>query len=111
AAEALARAITGRPDLVIMDIHLQGGTDGITAANRLRNELGLPVIFLTAHSDTGTLDRAKESNPYGYLIKPFNDRELRASIETALYRHRSDTQLRHMERWLRTTLHSIGDAV
>ncbi len=111
AADALAQVASEQPDLVMMDIHLAGGDDGIQVAARLREEVDLPVIFLTAHSDPATLDRAKRTSPYGYLVKPFEDQELRASIETAIYRHKSDSQLRRMERWLRTTLHSIGDGV
>ena len=111
AADARAYADRERPDLVMMDIHLAGGDDGISTAAHLREVFDLPVIFLTAHSDQATLDRAKHTSPYGYLVKPFEDQELRASIETAIYRHKSDAQLRRMERWLRTTLHSIGDGV
>ncbi|MCC5024010.1 MAG: PAS domain S-box protein [Candidatus Synoicihabitans palmerolidicus] len=92
-------------------LHLAGDRDGIAAATIIRDELDLPVIFLTAHSDQATLDRAKRTSPYGYLVKSFDDQELRATIETAVYRHQSNTQLRRMERWLRTTLHSIGDGV
>ena len=111
AADAFDRASELKPDLIMMDIHLRGSDDGISAAARVRDELNIPVVFLTAHSDAATLNRAKQTSPYGYLVKPFNDQELRATIETALYRHQADAQLRHMERWLRTTLYSIGDAV
>lgn len=111
AEDAFRIATKTLPDIIMMDIHLRGKTDGIAAAARIREELGLPVVFLTAHSDPATLDRAKLSTPYGYLIKPFEEKELRTTIEIALYRHQADTQLLQMERWLRTTLHSIGDAV
>ena len=70
-----------------------------------------PVIYLTAHSDEATLERAKLSQPYGYILKPFEERELSTTIEMALYKHRSDQQLREQREWLRVTLTSIGDAV
>ncbi|WP_221031684.1 ATP-binding response regulator [Actomonas aquatica] len=100
-----------KPDLIMMDIHLAGSEDGISTAASIRQLHDIPIIFLTAHSDQATLDRAKRTSPYGYLVKPFEDQELRAAIETATYRHDADSQLRKMERWLRTTLHSIGDGV
>ena len=85
--DALLQAAARRPDLVLMDIKLAGAMDGITAANRLRLEQDIPVIFLTSHADDATLDRARESQPFGYLIKPFAERELRAAIETSIFRH------------------------
>ncbi len=111
AAAALAVVQAQQPDLTMMDIHLAGEDDGISVAAQIREQFDIPIIFLTAHSDHATLDRAKQTSPYGYLVKPFEEQELRAAIETAIYRHQSDAQLRNMERWLRTTLHSIGDGV
>jgi len=75
-----------RPDLVLMDIVLQGETDGIAAAKKI-SSLDIPVIFLTAYSDKDTLQRAKSTSPYGYIIKPYPDKELRLTIETALQKH------------------------
>ncbi|MCF3651702.1 response regulator [Synoicihabitans lomoniglobus] len=111
AADALDRALQLRPDLIMMDIHLRGNDDGVTAAQTIREQLDVPIVFLTAHSDRATLDRAKATSPYGYLIKPFQDQELRATVEMATYRHKADAQLGRMERWLRTTLQSISDGV
>ncbi len=109
--EALEKSERIRPDLVLMDIMLHGGIDGIAAAEEIRSRLDIPVIYLTAYSDDDTLQRAKISEPYGYIVKPFNERELYVTIDIALYKHKMETQLRESERWLATTLKSIGDAV
>lgn len=96
--DALCQAAARRPDLVLMDIKLAGEMDGITAAARLREEQGIPVIFLTSHADDATLQRARESQPFGYLIKPFAERELRAAIEMGIFRHHVECQLRQLEK-------------
>lgn len=111
AESALANIDVIRPDLVLMDIHLSGTMDGIAAAEEIRRRQRLPVVFLTAHSDEATLSRARITEPYGYVLKPFEERELQIVIDIALYRHRSEMQLKKMERWLSTTLKSIGDGV
>ncbi|HVP29733.1 MAG TPA: response regulator, partial [Myxococcota bacterium] len=111
ADEAIAAARELRPDLVLMDIRLHPPGDGIDAALEIRRRLGIPVVFLTAHSDEATLARAKTAEPYGYLLKPFEDRELRTTIELALHKHRLDARLAEQQRWFSTTLESLGDAV
>lgn len=98
-------------DLVLMDIHLREGMDGVDVADRLRKTTHVPVVFVTAHADEATLRRAGQAEPFGYVLKPFDERELRATIEMALYRHRAENRLRKVERWLATTLRSIGDGV
>ncbi|MGE3313449.1 MAG: sigma-54-dependent transcriptional regulator [Limisphaerales bacterium] len=85
--EAIRRALESRPDLVLMDIRLRGPMDGIEAATRIHDEVGSPVVFLTAFADDPTLQRAKAAAPFGYLTKPLHDRALRAAIEMALHRH------------------------
>jgi two-component system cell cycle sensor histidine kinase/response regulator CckA len=110
-AEALQQARTLTPELVLMDIRLQGPMDGIEAATEIRRQYNTPVVYLTAHSDEPTLGRAKLTEPVGYLLKPVEDRELQIAIEMALYKHQMDSKLRQMERWLATTLASIGDGV
>jgi PAS domain S-box-containing protein len=110
ADEAIRAASEDRPALALLDIRIQGGKDGIEAANRLR-EMGVPVVFLTSYSDDATLRRAKTVEPFGYLLKPFNERELRATIEVALYKHAIEERLAERERWFLTTLQSIGDGV
>ncbi len=109
--EAVARVQRLCPQLVLMDIQLAGPMDGIEAAEAIRRRHDLPVIYLTAHSDAATLARAKLTGPFGYILKPFEERELATQIELALYKHQTDRQLREQREWLRVTLTSIGDAV
>ena len=94
AEEALVLAREQQPDLVLMDIRLRGAMDGVEAAERMRRECDLAVIFLTAHSDRTTLNRAKQAEPFGYIIKPFETRDLEIHIEIALYKHQSERKLR-----------------
>jgi CheY-like chemotaxis protein len=75
------------PDLVLMDIMLKGEIDGIHAAGEIRRRFNIPVVYLTAYSDEETLQRAKLTEPYGYILKPFEEDDLRTTIEIALYRH------------------------
>lgn len=88
------------PDLVLMDIRLQGSIDGISAAERIRRQTDVPVVFLTAHSDRQTVARAKLTEPFGYLLKPFEEKALRTTIETALYRYRVESERRQVQRAL-----------
>jgi CheY-like chemotaxis protein len=85
--EAVALSGNLDPRLVLMDIRLEGSGSGIEAADEIRIRYKIPVIFLTAYADEGTIERAKVTRPYGYIMKPFKDQELRAAIEIALYRH------------------------
>jgi PAS domain S-box-containing protein len=109
--DAVEKAEKLHPDLVMMDIMLKGTMDGIAAAEKIRTQFNIPVVFLTAYSDENTLARAKISEPFGYLLKPFEERELHTTIEMALYKHKMDKKLKESEQWLATTLKSIGDAV
>ena len=92
--EAVALACRLLPEVVLMDIRLKGSMDGIEAAEAIRRRADVPVIYLTAHSDSATLNRAKLSEPFGYILKPFEERELATTIEMALYKHQSERQLR-----------------
>jgi signal transduction histidine kinase len=92
--EALKSAQQNRPDVVLMDIRLNGAPDGIAAARELRANFNLPVIYLTGHSDNATLSQARTTEPFGYILKPFENRELVAAIETAVYKHKAETRLR-----------------
>lgn len=92
AEEALASIRSQPPDLVLLDIRLKGPIDGIQAANIIREEWSIPFIYLTAHADDLTLSRAKTSDPLGYLLKPFEFRELKTVIELAFYKHEKDRQ-------------------
>ena len=109
--EAVDKAIEFGPDLVLMDIMLKGDMDGIEAAAEIRSRLNIPIIYLTAYSDRETLKKAKITEPFGYIIKPFEERALHTTIEMALYKSDMDKKLRENKKWLRTTLTSIGDAV
>ena len=99
------------PDLVLMDIHIQGEIDGVETALRIRDNHGTPVVYLTSHSDDSTVQRAKGTGAYGYVLKPFTDRDLRTAIEVALQKREIEQRLSERERWFATTLKSIGDAV
>jgi PAS domain S-box-containing protein len=109
--EAIENVADNRPDLVLMDIVLKGEMDGIEAAQKIRDAYDVPVVYLTAYSDERTLKRAKITEPFGYIIKPFEDRELHSAVEVALYKHQMESKLKESEKWLSTTLESIGDAV
>lgn len=110
-AEALEAARIQQPDLVLMDIGLQGGMDGIETATRVQREHHRPVVFLTGHADEQTTLRAREAEPYGYLLKPFHESELRSVVELAVSRHRADQQLRASEERFVSTLRSMADGV
>lgn len=111
ANEAVEKAAETHPDLVLMDIRLKGGTDGITAAEQIRARFDIPIVYVTAYADEKTLRRAKITEPYGYILKPFGRREIHSNIEMALHKHNIEKKLRQSERWLAATLESIGDAV
>ena len=109
--QACALAIETQADLVLMDIRLEGTIDGIEAAQRIRQTCQIPVVFLTAYADDETLKRAKLTEPFGYLLKPFEDSQLRTVVEMGLYKHAAEHKLRDSERKYAATLASIGDAV
>ena len=98
--DALSKAAQYRPDLVLMDVHIKGATDGIATAHRLRQEMNIPVIYLTAYADDDTVARAKETEPFGYLLEPFNERELKSMLEIALYKHEAEARLRYNDRMI-----------
>jgi two-component system, response regulator PdtaR len=99
------------PDLVLMDIHLAGTLDGVDTAEQIRALYHIPVIFLTAHADESTLERAKITEPYGYVLKPYDERELHSAIEMALYKHRMEEDAKENERTIRVLANAIPDAV
>lgn len=109
--DAVSLALQTRPDLVLMDIRLEGTVDGVEAANQIRRQCQSPVVFLTAYSDDETVRRASHAEPFGFLLKPFEDSQLRTVIEMALYKYAAERKLRESERRYATTLSSIGDAV
>ncbi len=110
-ADAVRKAETERPDLALVDVVLQGGMDGIEAAHIIHSRFNIPIVYLTAYADEKMLERAKITEPFGYLIKPFRDRELHSTIDMALFRHEMGVKLRENQRWLSVMLNSIADAL
>jgi PAS domain S-box-containing protein len=109
--EAIELALRLEPHLILMDVRLAGAMDGIQAAQTIRQQRDIPIVYLTAHSDSETLWRAARSAASGYLVKPFKSPELRCVIEIALHKHAVDVRMRENEQWLSTTLQSITEAV
>jgi len=109
--EALKQTEKDQPDLVLMDIVLQGKTTGIDTAEEIRLRFDVPVVYLTAYSDEATLEKAKVTEPFGYLLKPFSDSELHSIIEMALYKHRTEKTLRENEKKYKTLFESSLDGV
>ena len=109
--EALSALRRFRPDVVLMDIQLEHGMDGIETASRLQTEHRVPIIFLTAYSDEATLARARAAQPYGYLLKPFHQSELRSVVELAYARHLTLVTLQTREDRFVSTLRSIAEGV
>ncbi len=109
--EGLALVETQKPDLVLMDIMLNGPMDGIEAARAVRSKFHIPVIYITALTDRETIQRAKITEPFGYLTKPIEDRELFTVIEMALYKHSIESRLRQSEEKFHSTVLSISDGL
>jgi PAS domain S-box-containing protein len=99
---ALEKIQEKKPDLILMDIHIAGPIDGIDTAGRVHTQLNIPVVFLTAHADAQILTRAKTAEPYGYILKPFDERGLQSTIEMALYKFRADERVKDNEALIRS---------
>ncbi len=111
AEDAVRIASTEKPDLIIMDIILKGDKDGIAAAGEIKKIHSAPVIYLTAHSDTVTLQKAKETAPQGYILKPLSRSELHLTVELALYKHEMEMKLKNSEERYRTLFEQAGENV
>jgi PAS domain S-box-containing protein len=109
--EALRKAAGTSIDLVLMDVRLKGEMDGIQTAAKLRLRYDTTIVYLSAYADNDTLRRASVTEPFGYVLKPFEERELHATIEMALYRAEVERRFKETETWHGTTLRSIGEAV
>ncbi|MBD2647228.1 hybrid sensor histidine kinase/response regulator [Nostoc foliaceum] len=109
--EAINKAVEICPDIVLMDIKLKGSMDGIEAAQEIYKRLDIPVIYLTAYADEKTLERAKITEPFGYILKHFKEKELQINIEITLTKHGLERQLKVNQKWLDALLRSIGDGV
>jgi PAS domain S-box-containing protein len=109
--EAISEAIKSSPDLVLMDIVLNGELDGIEAARQINDTHSVPIIYITSSSDSETLKRALTTNPSGYIVKPVDKKELKSAIDLAILRHDMEDRLKESELRFFTILNSIGDAV
>ena len=109
--DAVAMALELAPDLILMDIILAGEMNGIQAARRIRERIDRPVIYLTANADSTTVEQARDTQPYGYLNKPVNERDLMSNIDTALHKHRMERRLRESEEKYRSLVESLNDIV
>jgi two-component system cell cycle sensor histidine kinase/response regulator CckA len=108
---AVAAALRKKPDLILMDIRLHGEVDGIAAAERIQEKMDIPIIYLTAYADEPTLERAKKTRPYGYIPKPFQEIELKTTIEMALYKHGFEMQLKESEAKFRSLFENSQDVI
>ena len=97
AEEAVKKAVTLKPDVILMDIVLKGEKNGIDASHEIKAQMNIPIIFLTAYTDIGLIDKAKSTEPYAYLVKPFQERQLLASIEMAMHKCQIETKLKESE--------------
>ena len=109
--DALAQARELHPDVVLMDPVLKGKMDGIEAAQQITERFDIPVIFLTAGADAATVRRATETASYGFLVMPFDDLELRAAIEMAIYKHRMEVTARESDRRMRELTESLSEVL
>jgi two-component system, response regulator PdtaR len=107
--DAVTTAAELHPDLMLMDISLAGAMNGIEAAERIRQEHDIPIVFLSAFSDNDLLRKAAHTEPYGYLVKPFEERELHATITMALYRHQMERERAALTRQLQHALDEIRE--
>ena len=108
---AIAEAESSRPDLVLMDIVLKGGMDGIAAAEAIQTRLGIPVIYLTGNADMGTVSRARQTNPYGYILKPVSAQDVLTTIDTALHRHELERAVREKNAELAALNEELGQTL
>ncbi|RPJ09329.1 MAG: response regulator [Spirochaetaceae bacterium] len=111
ANDAFEKIEAKRPDLILMDINLSGDIDGVHAAGIIQKKYRIPVMYLTAYADEKTVERAKHTEPVGYLLKPFNEIELKTNIEIALYKQKINEKLKKQELWLSSTLTKIGTGI
>jgi len=108
---ALRKIADNRPDLVLMDIHLKGDMTGIEVSEKIQSDFQIPVVYLTANADSATFREANQTGPYGYLLKPFGEKELGIAIEIALNKHQQETAVKSSESWYATAFQSIHESV
>ena len=110
-ADALKKTEETRPDLVLMDIVLSGDMDGIEVAEQVRSRFGIPVVYLTAYDDNKRVQRAKLTEPYGYILKPFEERDLHTTLEIALFKHMMEQKLQEREQRYRLLAENVTDVI
>lgn len=106
--DAIGLATELKPDLILMDIMLKGNMNGIEAAAQIRQKIGKPVIYLTAYADESTLAKAKQTEPYGYIMKPFKEIDLRSSIEMAIHKHSKEMEVKKERDFLHALIENKG---
>jgi PAS domain S-box-containing protein len=109
--EAVELAQKSKPDIVLMDIQLEGQMDGVEAAITIRKTMGVPVVYLTGTSDNQTIERAQSTEAFGYLHKPFHERDVHSTLQLALHKSEMEARIRDERKWFATTLRHISDAV
>ena len=110
-SSAIEKIKEHRPHLVFMDIKLKGNSDGVEIAAEIKEEFDIPVIFLTSFVDKNTLERAKITEPYGYIVKPFNETDLRTAVEIALYKYSRDKEMKQSKQLYVRTLQNLSEAM
>ena len=108
---ALRKIQNSRPDLILMDIHIKGEMTGIDISEKVKSEFQIPIVYLTANADDSTFKQANQTEPYGYLVKPFEERELSIAIEIALHKHEKEQVIRSSEHWYATAFQSLSEAI
>lgn len=109
--EAINLAKELQPDLILMDIVLRGGIDGIDAAKLIRSQFDIPIIYLTAHADLGTIKRATYTEPFGYILKPFKIKEIQSAIEIALHKHKAESRIKNRKKAISNALKILGYSI
>src|SRR6478672_6374713 len=109
--EAIEKAKALLPNIVLMDIRLEGEMDGTQAAQQIWQQLQIPIIYSSGYSDQATVERATATEPFGYILKPVKERDLYVAVKTALQRHQRETKVKAREEWVTLILRSIGDGV
>src|SRR5215208_413565 len=109
--EAVEKTEKLRPDVVLMNVRLNGAIDGIQTGSYIRDYHDTPIVYVIDNSSQATIRRAGSTGPFGYVFNPFDEKQIFATIETALIRHQLESQLKQSRQWLNTTLTSIGDGV
>ncbi|MFO7980002.1 MAG: response regulator, partial [Candidatus Aminicenantes bacterium] len=109
--DAIKTAKKESPHIVLMDIMLEGKMNGVEAADYIYTNLNIPIVYLTSYAEKNIIQKAKKTGPFGYLLKPFEERDLLTTIEIALYKFEMEMKLKRREKWLSTILENIGDGV